>query len=300
MLPCDHVAPHSQGVALIPHALGRLLLVAGLVLVLVAPAARAATTVQASALLPQLKVAEPKTTGYSRDLFRHWVDADGNGCDTRREVLISEARVKPTLLAGCRLGGGRWWSAYDNLFITDSGALDIDHFVPLSEAWKSGAWRWSAATRQAFANDLDYPLALIAVTASTNRRKSDQDPAAWLPAFSDYRCTYVSTWIAVKWRWRLSIDAAERAALRLGLVGCGAAARVLKPTRSAVALGPPVASGAASGGSAAASSSGGGSDPRFPYCSDAIAAGFGPYTKGVDAEYDWYRDGDGDGVVCER
>ena len=260
-----------------------------------APCASAARTVQAGTLLPQLAVAAPHLAGYSRDLFHLWIDANGNGCDTRKEVLISEARVKPTILAGCRLSGGRWWSAYDNLFITDSGGLDIDHFVPLSEAWQSGAWRWNAATREAYANDLGYALSLIAVTARTNRQKSDMDPAQWMPPFNGYRCTYVSTWIAIKWRWRLAIDSAERIALRLGLVGCGAASRVPVPSRARITNG---SSGASSGGS---SSSGGGRlDPRFTYCTQAIAAGYGPYRRGVDPEYAWYRDGDGDGIVCER
>ena len=274
----------------------RLVLLAAALLALGASTAGAAT-VKASALLPQLTVSAPKLTGYSRELFRHWSDADGDGCDTRREVLLGEARVRPTLLAGCQLVGGRWWSAYDSLFITDAGALDVDHFVPLSEAWQSGAWRWSAATRERFANDLDYAPSLIAVTASTNRQKSDHDPAEWLPAFSGYRCTYVASWIAVKWRWRLAIDATERAALRLGLVGCGTAGRVVKPPRAAIALGAPAA---ATDEAAGATTAGGTLDARHPYCSHAIAAGLGPYTQGVDPEYEWYRDGDGDGVVCER
>jgi hypothetical protein len=280
------------------RAVARIAATLAVLLVFGGSIADAASTVPATRLLPQLTVAAPKLTGYSRDLFRLWTDADGNGCDTRKEVLISEARVKPTVLAGCRLSGGRWWSAYDDLFITDSGSLDIDHFVPLSEAWQSGAWRWSAATREAYANDLGYPLSLIAVTATTNRQKSDMDPAEWLPPFVAYRCTYVSTWIAIKWRWRLAIDPAEQAALRLGLVGCGAAARVPTPPRAAITAGavPAPASGASAGSGGAS----GKLDPRFPYCTDAIAAGYGPYTKGIDPEYAWYRDGDGDGVVCER
>jgi hypothetical protein len=107
----------------------------------------------------------------------------------------------------------------------------------------------------------------------------------------------VASWIAVKWRWRLTIDATERAALRLGLVGCGTAGRVAKPPRAAIALGAPAA---ATGDAAGTPTAGGALDARHPYCSDAIAAGLGPYTQGVDPEYAWYRDGDGDGVVCER
>ena len=49
-------------------------------------------------------------------------------------------------------------------------------------------------------------------------------------------------------------------------------------------------------------STGGGSgrlDPRFDWCYEANAAGYGNYQRGRDPEYDWYRDGDGDGWVCE-
>ena len=44
---------------------------------------------------------------------------------------------------------------------------------------------------------------------------------------------------------------------------------------------------------------GGGTDPRFPSCAKANAAGYGPYREGSDPEYDWYQDRDSDGVVCE-
>ena len=43
-----------------------------------------------------------------------------------------------------------------------------------------------------------------------------------------------------------------------------------------------------------------GTDPRFDYCYQAVAAGYGPYYQGRDPEYAWYRDSDGDGVVCEH
>ena len=60
-----------------------------------------------------LPVASEVRSGYDRDLFPHWVDADGDGCDTRREVLISEADDPVTVGSGCSLSGGRWYSYYD-------------------------------------------------------------------------------------------------------------------------------------------------------------------------------------------
>ncbi|GAA2775231.1 hypothetical protein GCM10010521_62190 [Streptomyces rameus] len=81
--------------------------------------------------------------------------------------------------------------------------------VPLAEAWDSGASAWTAAEREAYANDLGDDRALIAVSAASNRSKADQDPSTWLPPAAGYRCQYATDWIADKTRWGLSIDTAE-------------------------------------------------------------------------------------------
>lgn len=166
-----------------------------------------------AAVLGVLQVAPEQRSGYERSLFRHWVDADGDGCDTRREVLIDEAVIPPSVSAGCSLSGGEWFSAYDGLTFTDPGDLDIDHVVALAEAWDSGAYAWDAARRRAFANDLGVPWSLIAVSASSNRSKSDKDPADWLPTNASVRCRYLGDWVAVKARWGLAVDDAERSVL---------------------------------------------------------------------------------------
>jgi uncharacterized protein DUF1524 len=133
---------------------------------------------------------------------RLWVDADRDCRDTRDEVLAAESLVR---VRGCDIRAGRWRSYYDGVITRDASGFDIDHLVPLAEAWDSGARRWTAATRQRYANDLGDPRTLVAVTASVNRSKSDQDPAKWLPQLG--RCRYVRQWVAVKTRWGLSVDA---------------------------------------------------------------------------------------------
>ena len=157
-------------------------------------------------------------TGYSRDLFKLWIDADGDGCDTRDEVLISEADTKPTIGSGCSLTGGRWYSYYEGGYQTSSSALDIDHMVPLAEAWDSGARTWTAQRRQDYANDLTDSRTLVGVTASYNRSKGDQDVAEWLPPIN--HCRYIKDWVAVKIRWSLTADSAEVAALKNVAAGC--------------------------------------------------------------------------------
>lgn len=187
-----------------------------------APAAHAETTQNAIRVLNSLPVSPERGSEYDRDLFRHWSDLDGDGCDTRREVLADE-RVAGTI-RGCDVVNGSWTSRFDGVTTNNPRDFDIDHFVPLKEAWDSGAYRWSARERERFANDLGYAGSLIAVTASSNRSKSDRDPAEWMPA--QQRCWYAKTWVAVKYRWRLAVDSAEKSALTAILKGCSPRMRV--------------------------------------------------------------------------
>jgi hypothetical protein len=185
---------------------------------LAAPASAATVTTTLRAGIAGLPVATEVRTGYSRDLFRLWTDADGDGCNTRYEVLIAEATTAPSVGSGCTLTGGRWYSYYDNAYWTAPADLDIDHLVPLAEAWDSGARNWTATQRTAYANDLGDPRDLVAVTDNVNQAKGDQDPAEWMP--TNGRCRYVGEWLAVKLRWRLTVNTAEKNALTSLAVGC--------------------------------------------------------------------------------
>jgi hypothetical protein len=166
------------------------------------------------AAIKVLKIAPDVREGYARSKFKHWSDLDKNGCNTRNDVILAEALVKPKVDKGCKIvkDTGKWYSAYDGLTVTNFSALDVDHMVPLAEAWDSGASKWDDARRQVYANDMGDANALIAVTAATNRSKSDQDPAEWLPA-KDV-CTYVKNWVHVKVRWSLTIDEKELKVLK--------------------------------------------------------------------------------------
>ena len=173
----------------------------------------------ASASTLGLITSADKTTGYNRALFKHWIDADKDGCDTRAEVLIEEAVAKPKVGSKCALTGGKWFSAYDGVEVTSASKLDVDHMVPLAEAWRRGAWKWSAAQRQAYANDLSDSRALIAVTLSTNRSKGDKDPALWMPAKE--QCTYTVNWISIKVKYSLTVDTKEATKLNTLIDSCG-------------------------------------------------------------------------------
>jgi hypothetical protein len=86
---------------------------------------------QITSLLASLPIIEPHEVGYDRANFQHGVDADGNGCDTRREVLKSESRTPVVLGANCAIVSGLWQSSYDGASWSNPSDVDIDHFLPL-------------------------------------------------------------------------------------------------------------------------------------------------------------------------
>ncbi|MFB7711667.1 HNH endonuclease family protein [Streptomyces sp. NPDC056105] len=204
-------------------ALGAATVVVSALTLLNGPAAQAAPPTPVSGAtartyLSELTVkAEGSSDGYSRDLFPHWITQSG-ACNTR-EVVLKRDGTNVTQDSSCAATSGSWYSAYDGATWSAAADVDIDHIVPLSEAWKSGANAWTTAQRQGFANDLTRPQ-LIAVTDNVNQSKGDQDPAKWMPSRAAYKCTYVRMWVQVKHYYNLTVDSAEKSALTSYLSGC--------------------------------------------------------------------------------
>ncbi|MGC0377572.1 HNH endonuclease family protein [Streptomyces sp. SAI-229] len=167
--------------------------------------------------LAALDVRTENRTGYDRDLFPHWITQSG-ACNTRETVLKRDGSGVVTD-SSCAATGGSWYSPYDGATWSAASDVDIDHLVPLAEAWDSGASAWTTSRRQSFANDLTRPQ-LLAVTDNVNQAKGDQDPATWMPSRTAYRCTYVRAWVQVKYYYDLSVDSAEKSALTNHLASC--------------------------------------------------------------------------------
>ncbi|KAJ7490468.1 hypothetical protein FB451DRAFT_620999 [Mycena latifolia] len=172
----------------------------------------------AKTYLSELTVAvDSNSPAYSRDLFKTW-DIISGTCDTRETVLKRDGTNVVTSTA-CAATSGNWISPYDGVATTLASDLDIDHVVPLKEAWLSGARDWTAAQREAFANDLTRPQ-LVAVTDNLNESKGDKDPAGFIPPLASYVCTYIRAWIHVKHFYDLTIDSAEKTALTKYINAC--------------------------------------------------------------------------------
>ncbi|WP_407549084.1 hypothetical protein QOM21_08215 [Streptomyces sp. Pv4-95] len=172
----------------------------------------------ARSYLASLTVAsEHSRTGYSRDLFPHWITISG-ACNTR-ETILKRDGSGVTTDSSCAATSGSWYSPYDGATWSAASDVDIDHLIPLAEAWDSGAYNWTTSKRQALANDLTRPQ-LLAVTDNVNQSKGDQDPGTWWPSRTTYRCTYARAWVQVKHYYAMTIDTAEKSALSSVLNGC--------------------------------------------------------------------------------
>ncbi len=175
-------------------------------------------------LVVKLEIAEisDDLPPYSRDDWKHWVDADKDCQDTRVEVLIEESEVQPTFKneERCRVISGLWEGPYTGQSFTEASDLDIDHLVPLKNAHLSGGWQWDDQRREEYANSMATDYHLIAVEKYANRSKGPRGPEEWQPPYAAYHCEYAYTWIGVKAEWGLTATASEWAALEAMLAQC--------------------------------------------------------------------------------
>ncbi len=206
----------------------------------------------------------------------------------------SEIPVKYQDSNQCRVASGQWIGLFSGEGFIDPGDLDVDHMVPLANAHRSGAWAWTADEKRRYANDLSYEGHLIAVKASENRSKGSKGPEEWRPSDSGYHCQYAIDWITIKNAWELTATDAEAASLAEMLMTCDPA-RSLTVTVGTVKT--PDTTPAATETT----------QISYESCEAAAAAGE-PRVMGSNGSGRGYpqekvpsaRDGDGDGVVCER
>lgn len=141
-----------------------------------------------------------------------WADEDGDGEDTRVEVLDQESltEVARASTGSHKVVSGRWVCPYTGVVYDSASYLDIEHVVPLKEAHVSGGWAWPTAKKRRYSNYLGMRSHLQVVGRSSNRSKGDKRPDQWLPPYKQYRCAYVRDWYEIKRSWGLSMVASEK------------------------------------------------------------------------------------------
>ncbi len=163
---------------------------------------------------------EHSYTKYERSRWRHWIDADKDCQNSRHEVLIRDSLQEVSFQSPrkCKVKSGLWKCPYTAKVFEDPRSLDIDHVVPLKEAFRSGAYLWDKDQKRSYANDLQNPKHLLAAEAKANRSKGDKDIAKWLP--DQNKCQYLKIWLEIKENYQLSMDAQEINAAKRLLSSC--------------------------------------------------------------------------------
>ena len=233
---------------------------------------------------------------YDRGDWRHWIDEDGDCQDTRQEVLVEESLDEVTYETDrqCRVETGRWYGAFDGHDLGNTNHVDVDHMVPLKNAHNSGGWAWNPATKEEYANYLENPDHLIAVASRANRSKGTRGPEEWKPPDETYWCEYAQDWAEIKERWELTMTEPEADAVAEMLDTCEdppmVDGRVALEVRVGVHKPTAEPEGAVYGSCDEAEAAG---EQRVQ---GSQGGGMG-YPK---ATVPSARDGDGDGIVCER
>ena len=245
----------------------------------------------------------PITTGipeYSRSEWKHWEDHDGDCQNARHEVLIAESLVPVTYKTDrkCRVETGRWYGSFTGTYFEDPGDVDVDHMVPLKNAHNSGGWAWGPAMKEEYANNLGDDDHLIAVQDNANQSKGARGPDEWMPPDETYWCQYATDWSEIKHRWDLTMTEPEAEAVALMLGTCEDPPEVVmegwETLGSRVGEHKPEPTeepeGSVYGSCEEAESAG---EHRFQ---GSQGGGLG-YPKAMVPSA---RDGDSDGIVCER
>ncbi len=257
------------------------------------PSPTSTLPIPTSTPLPTTSALSSPTPEYNRDEWGGWIDADGDCQDTRAEILIEESQVD-VVLDGCRVVEGEWFDPWGGQTYNSAGDVDIDHHVPLAHAHETGGSAWDEERKVEFAND---PENLNAMSSSLNRSKGSRGPDEWKPPDETAYCEYARQWEAVKEKYQLAIDGDERRALDEMLATCDLTlptptppSRYLPTQPSPTATSPPASI-----------------EGVYESCDEAIEAGeqrikgeSGPGLGFPQAMVPSARDGDKDGVVCER
>ena len=258
----------------------------------VGPATSSGTALAVLDMLP-VKGRAPMT-GYSRDLFGgDWADIDGNGCDTRSDILRRDL-VERVMSGRCGVMSGVLYpdpfTGRPLTYVRGRSVVDVDHVVALGNAWATGAQQIGPTARIQLAND---PLNLLAVSASANRQKQDGDAATWLPSNKAFRCAYVARQVAVKAKYRLWVTSAEKSAIQRVLAPCP-----LQRVPEDGTLPDP----APSAGQSTTAGSSESRIVRYQNCTAARAAGVTPIRRSSNPSLyaaNIHMDRDQDGVACE-
>lgn len=189
------------------------------------------TPEEVSNSLNGLTIADAEKVNYNRDEWNHWTNV--RSCWTVREAVLARDAVSGSLVlkdsngkettdanAACEVISGKWVDPYTGKEFSNPKDLDIDHMIPLKYAAAHGGQAWDKGKKEQYANDMNFPGHLLAVSASANRSKSDKGPGSWEPSNDSYDCAYATNWVTVSKNYGLTVSQKDADVLNKMLETC--------------------------------------------------------------------------------
>lgn len=164
----------------------------------------------------QKKFPKPSSPYKRSKHFGGWIVRGEEGClNTRGKVLVRDSVDSVTYSpSGCAVQSGGWDDPYSAQMIQKASDIQIDHFVPLKNAYMTGAYDWDFNKRCLYANFLGNKFHLLSVSGRENMSKSDNSPYGYMPPNKNYTCQYLKQWLLVKTIWGLKITPNEGTAIQ--------------------------------------------------------------------------------------
>jgi hypothetical protein len=143
--------------------------------------------------------------------FGGWINRSGdNSClDTRGLVLVRDSVKQTQVSSTCKVESGQWHDPYTDTDVKSAAAIQIDHLVPLKNAYMTGAYDWDFNKRCLYANYLGDQFHLLSVSGHENMSKSDRAPDEYMPPNKKIACSYLKIWLETKLIWNLRLTPNE-------------------------------------------------------------------------------------------
>lgn len=154
-----------------------------------------------------------------------WMPETDSCLDVAEQALVARSAVDVTFAdeRECELARGRWTDRYQGTELQIVTDTEVQALVPPQDVHLSGGADWTVDTRQGYLADLDHPATLHVIARSSGHNPRGESPDRWRPSSRATWCAYAIDWVAVKFRWSLSVTPAEHVALSEMLETCNEA-----------------------------------------------------------------------------
>ncbi len=172
---------------------------------------------------------------YNRDRhFGGWirgVDSSQSCLNTRGYILKRDSKTSVSVNNSCTVQTGAWYDNYTGRIFNQASAIQIDHLVPLKNAYMTGAYEWDGYKRCLYSNYMGNNFHLIAVSGTENMKKSDKSPREYIPPNKKYTCQYLKIWLQTKYIWSLRFTPTEVSAIKNIARSSGCSSRTFEITQ---------------------------------------------------------------------